>query len=364
MKKSDIITAFSIILDQGVSSDNSTNYFLEQNHDDLVANFFNYITAYVPYIGNFHPEVTQCINDRGVDLLATGPNWKIGFQIKSQFDVSQDDFARNVKAQMSESYAHGLDKWYLIICCSLLREAGNYQGRVIHLINEISTYSIMYPAVYGPTSAIKYFNNVNIPNQYKFQSEFQRRSYEQTTIEQIQAIIQGHEIKKEFHIIDPEDDTSRKAYFPSNLIRFYSLPGWIEHPEQIPESIEEISRLISHLIDVPIPTRELFTQIIHRDSEEYGGAQWAEIRDACNLSDSQLNEQLKILEKYGLVKINYIEEENITYIVPLDLTEGDLFTSEIYWTALKEFSKVYGNRLSDFIVRLRFDLLDEVETTS
>jgi hypothetical protein len=51
-------------------------------------------------LGICRVERTQNLNDRGVDLFLFSYDAKIGFQIKSEYDVSEDRFAANVKTSI------------------------------------------------------------------------------------------------------------------------------------------------------------------------------------------------------------------------------------------------------------------------
>jgi hypothetical protein len=149
----------SCLLDRGTGSYEETSYFADKSHKDLVEEFRGYLEMHEPLIGSPHLEITQALNDRGTDLLLQREGCKLGFQIKSHYDVSQDDFSANVKRQLAESHAHGLDRWYLLICSPLQYQEHDYSGRIAYLLNELSTYKTDYVEAYGPRNTIKYFNS-------------------------------------------------------------------------------------------------------------------------------------------------------------------------------------------------------------
>lgn len=153
-----VIAGMTFILDRGMGNIAVTSYFTKKSHDDLVNEFCNYLEAHRALIPS-HLEITQALNDRGTDLILKDANCKLGFQIKSHYDVSERNFVANVKRQQTESLAHGLDKWYLLICSPLQYENQDYSERIQFLLNEISSYKTKYVECYGPRNTIKFFNN-------------------------------------------------------------------------------------------------------------------------------------------------------------------------------------------------------------
>jgi len=152
-----VITNMSCIFDRGMGSIDETSYFAEKSHADLVEEFCSYLEMHRLFISN-HLEITQALNDRGTDLILNSDNCKLGFQIKSHYDVTENDFAANVKRQQTESLAHGLDKWYLLVCSPLQFRSQDYLGRIQYLLSEISSYKTNYIEVYSPRNAIRFFN--------------------------------------------------------------------------------------------------------------------------------------------------------------------------------------------------------------
>jgi hypothetical protein len=362
MSKANIIAAIGIILNRGTSSPDDTNYFEDRNHNDLVEEFTEYLEHHTPHLGPFHPEITQALNDRGVDLILEGDDWKIGFQIKSHYDVRQDNFAANVKRQLAESFAHGIDKWYLLICSPLSTKNENFSDRITHLVNEISSLQTKYVAVYSPRATIAYFNNAEPIDEDEFRLEYQRRSFEQTTAEQIQELLRNAqrrpaEIAAE--ILDPEDDETRIANYPENLLQLNGVLEWDLDENHLHDSLTDIHNIIDALVEIPLPSRRLFNLIVSRYTREGGEILWPEIRDVARISDNQISEYLRVLEKYGLVDVRYDREDGVTKIVPLDLAEDKTWDPGVYWSEIRRFAQLENIRLSDLIVNLRFDLLDE-----
>jgi hypothetical protein len=134
MKNDQTIAHIFSILDRGIGTVDDTSYFDGKKHDELVEEFANYLDRHRPLISN-HLEITQALNDRGTDLILKNDNCKLGFQIKSHFDVNEKDFSANVKRQCTEASAHGLDKWYLLICSPLKSKGKDLSEKIQTLYN-------------------------------------------------------------------------------------------------------------------------------------------------------------------------------------------------------------------------------------
>ncbi|TKI57481.1 hypothetical protein E8L90_19585 [Brevibacillus antibioticus] len=138
MSVQDSILRLTTIINRGYASEEATKIFTEEKHDALVQQLAEYISRHDHLIGKVNVTVSQALNDRGVDLHVEMNDCKVGFQIKSHFDVTEKHFAANVKRQCTESLAHGLKKWY---------------QRINYLINEFSTFKSGYIGVFGPQHA-------------------------------------------------------------------------------------------------------------------------------------------------------------------------------------------------------------------
>lgn len=166
----------SCLLDRGTGTSDETRYFANKRHKELVEEFRDYLEMHNALIGSSHLEITQALNDRGTDLLLQREESKIGFQIKTHHDVGESDFSANVKRQLAESNAHGLDRWYLLICSPLEDQGHEYSGRITHLLNELSTYKTDYAEAYGPRSTVKYFNSPTPLSSEEFDLCLERRA--------------------------------------------------------------------------------------------------------------------------------------------------------------------------------------------
>ena len=145
------------LLDRGTGTSDETLLFDGMSHEQLVRTFTEYLNQHRHYIGYCHIEQSHALNDRGVDIILRAHGGKIGFQIKSHFDVRQEDFAANVKRQYTESFAHGLDHYIILICCPFRKEGKvDLQQKVSHLLNELSSMKTDYHSAYGPLNTVKY----------------------------------------------------------------------------------------------------------------------------------------------------------------------------------------------------------------
>jgi hypothetical protein len=150
------------LLSRGLSDKESTAYFAEVSHDTLLTQFASYLNQHRHFLGICHIEQNQALNDKGVDLILQTEDAKIGFQIKSHFDVSEKLFAANVKRQLAESFTHGLTHYFIIVCCPLDYDETSYAGKISHLLSELSQMKTSYHQAYGPANAVPYFVNPTV----------------------------------------------------------------------------------------------------------------------------------------------------------------------------------------------------------
>ncbi len=150
------------LLSRGLSDKETTACFAEVSHDTLLTQFASYWNQHRHFLGICHIEQNQALNDKGVDLILQTEDAKIGFQIKSHFDVSEANFAANVKRQLAESFMHSLTHYIIIICCPLRHGKTNYADKISHLLSELSQMKTSYHQAYGPTNAVPYFLNPTV----------------------------------------------------------------------------------------------------------------------------------------------------------------------------------------------------------
>lgn len=173
------------MLNRGIN--NQTDIFDSKKHDSLVQDLEEYLQLNKKHLGTIKIEITQALNDHGVDLLLDiNESCKIGFQVKSHFDVQETDFASKVKRQLTESLSHGLDKWFLLICAPLIDNTGkNFTHKISHLMNEMSMYKTDYFCIFGPKHNAALFNNISEMDDLEFKIEVKRFTYKENEFEQI-----------------------------------------------------------------------------------------------------------------------------------------------------------------------------------
>lgn len=160
MKTSSIIPILQCLIDRGTRSEHETRFFSNVSHDTLVNTLTNYLNAHRHFLGYCHIEQRQALNEKGVDLMIETNNCKVGFQVKSHFDITERDFSAKVKRQFAESFSHGLNHYFILVCSAFLKEGKNdYKARVAHLLNELSLFRNVNFDAYGPLTTIGIFKD-------------------------------------------------------------------------------------------------------------------------------------------------------------------------------------------------------------
>jgi hypothetical protein len=142
--------AVDCLLNRGFSPDPDTKYFEGLRHDALIVDLTSYLNSHRRFLGFFRLERAQNLNDRGVDLFLLANDEKIGFQIKSEYDVSEDRFAANVKRQFAEARSHSLTHYFILICASM----ATHKSRISHLMNEIELFKDKDFSIYSPNNLV------------------------------------------------------------------------------------------------------------------------------------------------------------------------------------------------------------------
>ena len=156
------------------------------------------------------------------------------------------------------------------------------------------------------------------------------------------------------------DESAHTVATPAaNLRHLDSVMGWDYEDYQYEPVLAEVAGLLGRLQQVPTRTRQLLISIVTRAGKagtlgRNGSVPLAEIQMACGLDPSDLADQIRILDRYLIAfydrsAVDYSEE------ICLRTLEGPWD----FWTDLKTFCKNTGHSLDEFIVGLRFDLLDE-----
>lgn len=171
MKIDELLQLLRGLFDRGTGSEAETTHFEGMNHDTLVATFVDYLNQHRHYLPICSIDPSHALNDKGVDVILRTGNLAIGFQIKSPFDVIEDDFAANVKRQYTESKSHGLSHYFIIICSQLGKieptkgkstKRIDVNQKVNHLLNELSQLQTDYHTVYGPLNSVRLFKNLPV----------------------------------------------------------------------------------------------------------------------------------------------------------------------------------------------------------
>lgn len=186
MSKVDSIIDFSIILNRGYGGDAECQHFQTLNHPNLITTFINYVNINKDHIGMVSIENRQSIGDSGCDVaIVLKEGVKVGVQIKSPGDVDAENFANKVKAQYAESYALGLDKYYILICAPI---TATTERKINYIVSHLATYKTNYHAVLNPNNCIRIFNPGEIMPENEFVSVKQLYSKEEDTTN-LQAIV-------------------------------------------------------------------------------------------------------------------------------------------------------------------------------
>lgn len=148
------------LFNRGAATAGETSLFKGMAHGELVEKLVAYLNGHRHFLGYCQIEQSHALNDKGVDIMLTAEAGKVGFQLKSHFDVSEKDFAAKVKRQWAESHAHALDHYFILICSPLADETNDYSQKVSHLLNELSLMKSDYHTAYGPRNAVQFFRGL------------------------------------------------------------------------------------------------------------------------------------------------------------------------------------------------------------
>jgi hypothetical protein len=148
------------LLNRGTARAEDSSLFENMPHDELVEKFAAYLNTHRHYLGYCQIEQSHALNDKGVDILLTAEAGKVGFQLKSHFDVGEKAFAANVKRQWAESHSHGLDHYFILICSPLADGGDDYSQKISHLLNELSQMKTNYHTALGPRNAVQFFRGL------------------------------------------------------------------------------------------------------------------------------------------------------------------------------------------------------------
>jgi hypothetical protein len=103
---------------RGAAEDEKTRDFRDKLHDDLLRALRDGADAHLPS----KPRIVlmQSLQDAGCDLLIEwGTCSKYGIQLKSFFDIDEDEFAAKTMSQIQDSRQHGLKKLFVLLAGDL-----------------------------------------------------------------------------------------------------------------------------------------------------------------------------------------------------------------------------------------------------
>jgi hypothetical protein len=363
MKKENLITSISILINQISKTEDDSNYFKDKKHDDLVEELKQFLNKNKEFIGNPQLEVLQGLNDHGVDLILKTPDEiKVGFQIKSQFDVSENDFAKKVKSQITESAFHSIVKLYLLICSPYIIEGKIYKHKISHLLSEFSGFKNSYCAAFSPTSCAGLFVKNEKMDDKLFVPIFKQYAVEELNTEELIKEIAPKESKSSF-LSRLQEAKSIEFRSAIKFIKYIIDDREFEVDEQ--ELLKEIEVYCKHLEKVPRPSREFFVSVL-KFAESYGElgncincikAPYMDIQDSLNIGDQEMIARIKNLQRLNL--LDFDEDDAIENgQVVIGIVSGNIHDDLNLSFEIREY---FNNNLQDlktFFVDLDFSGLD------
>jgi len=362
MKKEELVTSISILLNRPSREESDVDYFENKKHDDLVEDLRQYLNSNSDYIGAPKIEVLQGLNDHGVDLILTSHNnLKIGFQIKSHVDVKSPDFASNVKRQIAESAFHGIQKLYILICAPFSSGKENYKAKISHLLSELSSYKTNYHCTYSPLSCVGLFLDNKILDQVKFYSVKKQYTIEKVDKRKIIDEIAPEEFKTTFlHKLKEENSINFENV--GRFIQFLEDQDFELNKEDL---IKEIEAYCVNLKSIPLKSREFFISVL-KFASSYGQlgncincikSPYIDVQDTLELDHEEMLARIKNLERFNL--LNYDEfdpwEDGQIVIGVIGSEIDDDFNLSF---EIREFLQNDINKLKSFFIDLTFNELD------
>jgi hypothetical protein len=355
MTKQEAIINISTILNRKSSNDDKTAFFESKKHDDLLDLVLQYIENSSVLVGNPKVFKTQALNDHGVDLIVEFPNGcKIGMQIKSNFDVSEKDFAVKVKAQFAESQFHGLDKWYLLICSPLKESGGkSYSSKISHLINEFSSYKTSYHAVYNPQQMVNILNG-GLMKETEFRSIKNQYYFEETNW--VQIIKELGSQKKIRSYLDGVSETGNKADTAGLYNKYLNMIT----EEEKQSSMDDLLDLFTLLKKLSKNSREFLFVCILRGKVSRAGffdqivVLCHDVENYLNIDQRIVKKEVRVLEDYGIAYIDDLEGDGLNYSIVVKNTNPNY---NILAT-VKEFCGDNEEGLRTILVDLDFSYFD------
>lgn len=354
MGKSETIVNISTIFNRGNSTEEEAQaFFLDKKHDELLQLFAQYVESVPNFVGNPKITLSQALNDHGVDVILEFPDTtKIGLQIKSPGDVESKDFAPKVKAQMSESQVHGLDKWYLFICSPIRNDKNDYSMKIATIINELSSYKTSYHVVYNPQQAC---NILSQPEMSKEEFEKIRRQFISEPVDWNKLDSEILEDKAVSHFLNREKPA---ANIESKTGELYSNYLGLEEEDEIASVCDDLLQLRTNLNKIPRVTREFLYEVLVNAKKQDRRNQNVlvlakEMEHRLGISKHQLKTEVTILENNGFAEFDNEQDDAEWYIA---IRRGHPDYNIL--ASIRDFTNKCQKPLEQILIDLDFSHLD------
>lgn len=363
MNKLNSIGEFSIILSRGYGDVSECNYFIGIKHSELIKRFIAYVNLHADLIGLTKIEDRQSITDNGCDVYLELRNQvKIGVQIKSSFDASEEGFTSKVKVQYTDTKTLMLDKYYVLLCCEM--NASNTR-KVNHLTGYFATHKTNYHAIFNPHNSIRIFNPGGLMNEEEFKEKKQLFSFEDdqnsifNLLDEIRSELKGSKTSNSDIAKSVKSAIDRPMFNKLN-----KADKFIEYLELDPKTkpaavIEDINDFISKYSKLSPDLRNFYYLIIQEsiDASHYVDALEMNLYELDSLLSGQKSEilgNIKVLDsnKYNLLSFDEDEPDKVTIHVSL---AGDYNLIK----EIKNYSVENNIELKDIFITGDFGLLDE-----
>jgi hypothetical protein len=123
--------------------------------------------------------------------------------------------------------------------------------------------------------------------------------------------------------------------------------------DELAGSIAGLEPLFENLRQTPRAVRDVLLIVLQRGDETYEGVRvpFHELKQVTGLGGQRLTEYVKTLERYHLA--GFFEDSDDTLVVETMTVDGWPF-----WKDLVAYCKQTDSGLEEFVVDLKFDLLD------
>jgi|GEM_PF-7096203 len=363
MNKLNSISEFSIIMHRGYGSNSDCNHFASLNHPQLIQAFIDYVNLHKDLIGLTKIESRQSLGDMGCDIYVELKNKvKIGVQIKSPHDVSEEQFAMKVKAQYTDTRALSLDKYYILICCPMSHKN---ELKVNSIVSYFALLKTNYHAVLNPNNCIRIFNPSTLMAQDEFIQNKQLFSSEEdfnnleTILKSIQHEIAGGKTIKTEIGVAVKSALDRPLFQPiasaNKFIDYLQLDNKIKRSDvlaNINEFITKYGKLSDDL-------KSFYFLIIKESSEAKHNTDALEVNlreldSLLRIRKSELLGNINVLasKKYELIRYDEEEPNHVTLFIWL---KGDYnFIKEI-----KNYATENLINIENIFIKGNFALLDQ-----